>query len=175
MTGELWSILLLFGRLGLVAFGSGSSILSEMDRETVARGWLDHTQFVQAFAVSQLTPGPQVLYTTVIGYFAAGYPGAILASIAFCGPPAVLSVVLASLWSRRSTSPWPALIRRALGPVAMGLVAASSFALAPTALSSPWAIALAAVGFVVLNVRRVSPLWVVAAGAIVGAIFGSGS
>jgi hypothetical protein len=57
----------------------------------------------------------------------------------------------------------------------MGLVAASSFALAPTALSSPWAIALAAVGFVVLNVRRVSPLWVVAAGAIVGAIFGSGS
>jgi chromate transporter len=173
MSDVLWSILLLFGRLGLVAFGSGSSILSEMDRETVARGWLDHTQFVQAFAVSQLTPGPQVLYTTIIGYFAAGYPGAVLATIAFCGPPAILSVVLASLWSRRSTSPWPALIRRALGPVAMGLVAASSFALAPTALSSPWAIALAAVGFVVLNVRRISPLWVVATGAIVGAIFGS--
>ena len=173
MTDELWSILLLFGRLGLVAFGSGSSILSEMDRETVARGWLDHAQFVQAFAMSQLTPGPQVLYTTIIGYFAAGYPGAALATVAFCLPPAILSVVLASLWSRRSTSPWPALIRRALGPVAMGLVAASSFALAPAALSSTWAIALATVGFLVLNVRRISPLWVVATGAVVGAIFGS--
>ena len=173
MTSELWNILLLFGRLGLVAFGSGSSILSEMDRETVARGWLDHAQFVQAFAISQLTPGPQVLYTTIIGYFAAGYAGAALATVAFCLPPAILSVMLASLWSRRSTSPWPAVIRRALAPVAMGLVAASSFALAPTALSSPWAIALAAVGFLVLNVRRVSPLWVVAIGAIVGAIFGS--
>ena len=175
MTSELWNILLLFGRLGLVAFGSGSSILSEMDRETVARGWVDHAQFVQAFAISQLTPGPQVLYTTIIGYFAAGYPGAILATLAFCLPPGILSVLLASLWSRRSTSPWPAVIRRALGPVAMGLVAASSFALAPTALASTWAIALAAIGFVVLNVRRISPLWVVAIGAIVGATFGSAS
>ena len=52
MNETLWDILLLFGRLGVVAFGSGSSILSEMDREVVARGWLDHTQFVQAFAVS---------------------------------------------------------------------------------------------------------------------------
>jgi chromate transporter len=173
VSGELWTILLLFGRLGLVAFGSGSSILSEMDRETVAHGWLDHAQFVQAFALSQLTPGPQVLYTTIIGYFAAGYPGAVLASLAFCGPPAILSVVLASLWSRRSTSPWPAVIRRALGPVAMGLVAASSFALAPAALSSTWAIVLAAVGFAVLNVRRVSPIWVVVTGAMVGAIFGA--
>jgi chromate transporter len=172
---ELWAILLLFGRLGLVAFGSGSSILSEMDRETVAHGWLDHAQFVQAFAISQLTPGPQVLYTTIIGYFAAGYPGAAVATLAFCLPPAILSVALASLWSRRSTSAWPAVIRRALAPVAMGLVAASSFALAPTALSSPWAIALAAVGFVVLNFRRISPLWVVATGAVVGAIFGSSS
>jgi chromate transporter len=173
VSGELWSILVLFGRLGLVAFGSGSSILSEMDRETVARGWLDHAQFVQAFALSQLTPGPQVLYTTIIGYFAAGYAGAVLATVAFCLPPAILSVVLASLWSRRSSSPWPVVIRRALGPVAMGLVAASSFALAPAALSSTWAIALAAIGFVVLNVRRLSPLWVVAIGALVGAIFGS--
>jgi chromate transporter len=173
VTGELWDILLLFARLGLVAFGSGSSVLSEMDRETVAHGWLSHAQFVQAFAVSQLTPGPQVLYTTIIGYFAAGYPGAVLATVAFCGPPGMLSVALASLWSRRSSSVWPAVIRRALGPVAMGLVAASSFAIAPAALSSTWAIALAAIGFVVLNVRRVSPLWVVATGAIVGAIFGS--
>jgi chromate transporter len=173
VTGELWSIVLLFGRLGLVAFGSGSSILSEMDRETVGRGWVDHAQFVQAFAVSQLTPGPQVLYTTIIGYFAAGFPGAVLATVAFCLPPGILSVALASLWSRRSTSPWPAVIRRALGPVAMGLVAASSFALAPAALSSGWAIALAAIGFVVLNLRRISPLWVVAIGAIVGAVFGS--
>jgi chromate transporter len=96
-----------------------------------------------------------------------------VATVAFCLPPAIVCVVLASFWSRRSTSPWPMVIRRALAPVAMGLVAASSFALAPTALSSTWAIALAAVGFVILNVRRVSPLWVVAAGAVVGAIFGS--
>jgi chromate transporter len=170
VNGELWSILVLFGRLGLVAFGSGSSILSEMDRETVGRGWVDHAQFVQAFAVSQLTPGPQVLYTTIIGYFAAGYPGAVLATVAFCLPPGILTVLLASLWSRRSASPWPFVVRRALGPVAIGLIAASSYALAPAALGSWWAIALAAGGFVVINLRpRVGPLWVIGAGAVVGA------
>jgi chromate transporter len=173
VSGELWSIVVLFGRLGLAAFGSGSSILSEMDRETVARGWVDHAQFVQAFAISQLTPGPQVLYTTIIGYFAAGYPGAILATVAFCLPPGILTVILASLWSRRSTSPWPGAVRRALGPVALGLVAASSYALAPAALASPWAMALAVLGFLALNIyRRLSPLWIVATGAIVGAVFG---
>lgn len=173
MNETLWDILLLFGRLGVVAFGSGSSILSEMDREVVARGWLDHTQFVQAFAVSQLTPGPQVLYTTIIGYFAAGFPGAVVATVAFCLPPALLTVMFASLWSRRSSSPWPIVVRRALGPVAMGLVAASSYALAPAALSSGWAIAVAVLGFAILNVRpRVAPLWIIIAGATVGAILG---
>lgn len=170
---ELWQVLILFARLGMVAFGSGSSVLSEMERDTVALGWVDHTQFVQAFAVSQLTPGPQVLFTTIIGYFAAGYAGSVVATIAFCLPPAILTVVVAGLWSRPSKSLWPDAVRRSLGPVAIGLIGASSFTLAPAALGSWWALAIAVAGFGVLNLRpRLSPLWVIGAGAAIGAVAG---
>lgn len=170
---ELLDILTLFLRLGLVAFGSGSSVLSEMDREVVARGWMNHTQFVQAFAVSQLTPGPQVLFTTIIGYFADGYAGAVVATLAFTLPPALLTVLLATLWTRPSESPWPSAIRRSLGPIAIGLIGASSYTLAPTALASWWAIALAVACFAVLNLRpRLSPVWIIVTGAVAGALVG---
>ncbi len=166
---DLVELFLLFLRLGLLAVGGGVSILSEAEREVVAHGWMDHASFVQAFALSQITPGPQMLYVAVVGYYAMGIAGAITASVAFFLPPALLALAVAATWDRLSRSPWPDAVRRSLGPVAVGLSAAGAYTLAPAALTSDFTWTIFGLAFaVLLFVPRVSPGWLVFAGAGAG-------
>ncbi len=166
---ELVDLFLLFLRLGLLAVGGGNAILAEAEREVVARGWVDHATFVQTFAISQVTPGPQMLYVAVVGYYVQGVLGALVASVAFFLPPALLTFVIAASWDRLSRSPWPDAVRRSLVPVAVGLSAAGAYALAPAALNSAsnWLI-FGIVAAWLLVFPRVNPGWMVFSGAGVG-------
>lgn len=167
---ELIDVFLVFARLGLLAVGAGSAVLADMERESVARGWLDHGQFVQAFALSQVTPGPQFLFVAVVGYYAAGLGGATTAALGFFLPPGLLTLAVASSWARTSLSPWPDAIRRSLGPVAIGLMCAGLYTIAPTALSpsGAWLIFAASLAWLLVQPSR-SPLWVVLPSAAAGA------
>jgi hypothetical protein len=55
-----------------------------------SRHWMTDAQFADMFAISQLSPGPNVLIVTLIGYHVAGIAGALVATFAMCGPSAVI-------------------------------------------------------------------------------------
>src|SRR5439155_25557981 len=121
---------LVFGRLSLLAFGGGLGILPEMERQAVeAHGWVSHREFVDAFALSQVTPGPGMLMVLVIGFRASGLVGALVAGLAMFGPTATLAAVIADRWSRLGTSPLVEVLRETLTPVAFGLLAAGCYTL----------------------------------------------
>ena len=87
-------------------------------------------QFADMFAISQLSPGPNVLIVTLIGYSVAGVAGALVATFAMCGPTAVLAYYVSRLLARSSHSRWPAIIQAALVPLSIGLMGASGLILA---------------------------------------------
>jgi chromate transporter len=68
-------VFLVFAKLGLLSVGGGTSMLAEMQREAVGRGWLTQSQFVEAYAIGQMTPGPGSLFVVPMGYQAAGISG----------------------------------------------------------------------------------------------------
>ena len=98
-------------------------------------------QFADVFAISQLSPGPNVLIVTLIGYSVAGVAGALAATLAMCGPTAILAYYVSRLLQRSSQSRWPAIIQAALVPLSIGLMAASALILALTSDRS-WLAAL---------------------------------
>ena len=49
--------------------------------------WLTASQFLNAVALGQVTPGPVVLTVAVVGYGAAGVGGGLLASLVAFTPP----------------------------------------------------------------------------------------
>ena len=55
------------------------------------KSWLTDPQFSASIAIAQAAPGPNVLICSLIGWRAAGMPGAIVALVAVCAPAAVLS------------------------------------------------------------------------------------
>src|SRR6202048_2999861 len=95
-------------------------------------------QFADIFAISQLSPGPNVLFVTLIGYSVAGVAGALVATLAMCGPTAVLAYYVSRLLARSSHSRWSAIIQAALVPLSIRFVGASGLILALTADRS-WA------------------------------------
>ena len=140
-----------FGLMSLFAVGGANSAIPEMHRIAVdVQHWMNDKQFADIFAISQLSPGPNVLIVTLIGYSVAGVAGALAATLAMCGPTAILAYYVSRLLQRSSHSRWPAIIQAALVPLSIGLMGASGLILALTSDRS-WVAALITVAAAVLG------------------------
>jgi chromate transporter len=163
------SLVWTFGLMSLFAVGGANSAIPEMHRIAVdVQHWMSDKQFADVFAISQLSPGPNVLIVTLIGYSVAGVGGALAATLAMCGPTAILAYYVSRLLARSRQSRWPALIQAALVPLSIGLMAASGLILARTSDQS-WVAALVTVAAAVLAfATRLNPFWMLLAGGILG-------
>jgi chromate transporter len=158
-----------FGLLSLFAVGGANSTIPEIHRIAVdARHWMTDTQFADVFAISQLSPGPNVLIVTLIGYSVAGVTGAMVATLAMCGPTAVLAYYVSGLLTRSQHSQWPSIIRAALVPLSIGLMGASALVLALTSDRSWMAGMITAVAATLAFATRINPLWLLLAGGCLG-------
>jgi len=125
----LLQLALVLGKLSLLSFGGNTVALGEMEREIVGRGWLTHQQFLESYAMGQVTPGPGVTRVIPMGYLTAGLPGAVVAFVATYLPTISLAMIAAVVWGRLRDSPWPRAVRTSLIPTAMGLTLASAFSI----------------------------------------------
>ena len=64
----LRSLLGHFGMLSLLAVGGGGSVIPDMHRFLVeANGWMSDEQFAALYAISQASPGPNILFVALFG------------------------------------------------------------------------------------------------------------
>ncbi|MEP6836644.1 MAG: chromate transporter [Bradyrhizobium sp.] len=158
-----------FALMSLFAVGGANSAVPEMHRVAVdVHHWMTDRQFADIFAISQLSPGPNVLIVTLIGYSVAGVAGALVATLAMCGPTAILAYYVSRLLARSSHSSWPAIIQAALVPLSIGLMGASGLILALTS-DRNWGAGLMTVAAAALAFgTRLNPLWMLVAGGALG-------
>jgi len=157
-----------FAALSFMAIGGIMSILPEIHRVVVdVEGWMTSAQFAELFALAQLAPGPNAMIVALIGWKLAGVAGALVATIAACGPSSVVCYVAWHWVDRLRQSKVRVVVQRALAPIAIGLILASGYTLALGADRSPGAFAFTLVAAAALAWTRVNPVWVllVAAGA----------
>jgi len=165
----IWTLIWTFGLMSLFAVGGANAAIPEMHRIAVdVRHWMTDKQFADIFAISQLTPGPNVLIVTLIGYAVAGVAGALAATLAMCVPTAVLAYYVSGLLARSGHSRWPAIIQAALVPLSIGLMAASGLILAQTTDRSVVAVLMTAATAMLAFVTRLNPFWMLLAGGILG-------
>lgn len=168
---SLWNICLEFARLGLISFGGAN--LAEMERVLVGQnGWITPSTLANGFALGQLMPGPNLLAVTHYGYAIAGLGGALMATIGFYGPTALLSAALALAWRRFSAHPWLIAFRNALLPFGAGVLLASALVLARSSIHGWAGAVLAGVAFLILWRTKVNSALVVLGAAVIGALIG---
>jgi chromate transporter len=158
-----------FALMSLFAIGGANSAVPEMQRVAVeVERWMTARQFTDIFAIAQVTPGPNVIIVTLIGYHVAGLFGALVATLAMCGPTCLFAFYVGYAWERFRDAPWRAAIQAGLAPISIGLIAASAFVVMPATAHDLVAIAVAVGTAVATYTTRLHPLWMFAAAALLG-------
>ena len=160
-----------FMLVSALAFGGATAALPEMHRFLVEqRHWLDDAAFTTLFAISQASPGPNVLFVALFGWRVMGLAGALTTMLAMCGPSSLCAVLVERYVNRHRDAGWIAVARRALAPLTVGLVAATGTLLTFGADHGAAAATLTAATVAVGLKTRLNPLWLIAAGAALGAM-----
>ena len=169
MSHDLVSLAAIFSQLSLLAFGGGNSIWPEMQRQVVeVHQWMSKVDFSALFALAQAAPGPNMMIVTLVGWHVAGCPGVIVTSIAKFGPSSVVTVAAMHAWERFKDHPWRRYVQLGLVPMTAGLLAASA-ALIVEASDTHWVLAAITAVIAVLSFKtKLHPLWLLAAGSLIG-------
>ncbi|MGG5812033.1 chromate transporter [Falsiroseomonas sp. CW058] len=172
MGAVLWQLAIGFASLSLIAVGGGIAVVPEMTRLAVdVHGWMDAPHFAQLFALAQAAPGPNVIVVGLIGWHVAGLAGMLVAMVAMTGPAGLLAFAFSRFRRRLAGAAWLRLTEKGLVPIAVGLILASGLILAQAAGGAWLSLGLTAASTLFVWRTNFSPLWVLGAGALLGAVF----
>lgn len=153
-----------FTVLALQGFGG---VLAIAQRELVdRRRWMTREEFVDAYSVAQLLPGPNVVnLSLMLGDRFFGWRGALAAIGGMLFAPLVLVLVLAASYNQLASFPAVAGALRGMGAVAAGLILAMALKMLGTLRKNPmgpWLCALLGLTtLVAVTVFRAPLAWVV--------------
>ena len=152
-------------KVGALSYGGGFVIIPLMQADAVeVNGWMTSTEFLDAVALGQVTPGPVVQTVAVVGYAAAGLGGALLAAFVAFAPSFVFVLLGAQRFERLTANRGVRAFLDGAGPAAIGAILGSAVPLA-LALEEPWQYAiLAAAAVALLLLSRGVVVTLVAAG-----------
>jgi chromate transporter len=147
--GRLLDLALVFLRAGGLLFGGGYVLIPLIRGDVTSRfAWLTDKQFLDGVALGQMTPGPITITATFVGYGAAGFPGAIVATVAVFLPSFVFAILTGRfLEAIRSWTPAAAFLR-GVAPAVVGAIAAVAVALGRDAVIDGWSVAILVLGTV---------------------------
>jgi chromate transporter len=158
-----------FARMSLIAVGGMQSVLSEVYREVVeVRGWMSAAELADLIALAQASPGPNGLYSGLIGLRVAGVAGFFTGALAVALPPAVLAFGVSRLRRRLATARWLRAAKGGMVPIVVGLVLAGGLVSAQAADDSWVKLGLTVVVALVVWRTGWNPLWLLGVAGLVG-------
>lgn len=161
-----WSFL----KVGLFTIGGGYAMIPLMEAEIInVHGWLSPAEFLDIIAVAEMTPGPiSINAATFIGYTMAGVTGSLIATLGVITPSLVLLLLLSRILIKLIQNPGADSFLNGLRSALVALILLASFNLGQTAVIDLSTALIFAVLLIASLLRQVSPLYFIAAGAVLG-------
>ena len=166
--------------LSLLCVGGAIATAPDMHRFLVQeKAWLTDPQFSASIAIAQAAPGPNVLFTALMGWnvgLNAGGLGTAAIGMALCLGgimlPSSILVYFTAQWSHRNRDLRAIrAFKQGLAPLVVALLVATGWILATShgyALSNWPAWAVAIVSTLIVWRTRIHLLWLLAVGAALG-------
>ena len=174
-TGIKMALLLFweFIKLGAFTFGSGWSIIAQMEREFVdERGWMTKSDLLELIAVGKSLPGIMVANITLLfGYQMAGVLGGICAAIGLCIPAVVTLTIVTAIYDAIKDNYWVWSALKGVQCAVAPIIGGAAISLGKDALTSAMPIIICAVAFVLCYFTSISNLTLVVAGVVIALVW----
>jgi chromate transporter len=140
-----WEIAVAFLKVGTVAFGAPTIWALIQAEVQERRGWLTKERYLEGLALVNILPGATAMQMCIfVGHQRAGWPGGVIAGLAFMLPAFAIMLALSAVASAYGALP---LMRDAfygLGPVVLGIFVVAIYRLGKAAIKDVSAIVIAA-------------------------------
>ncbi len=157
-------------RIGLVGFGGGISVLSNIDDALVRRRrWLTPREFAHTITVAQMLPGGAAANTLAyVGLRFGGWSGALLGYAGFVLPGAVAVLALSVGYVHFGAIPAASQVLAGCNAAVVGVIVAIALKMVRTGVGMPWQMAVAAGALLLCTVGSAAPAEVVLLSIAVG-------
>lgn len=171
--GLFIQLFLSFFKIGAFSFGGGYAMLPLLEKEVIkTHQWMTSTEFVDIFAISEMTPGPiAVNSATFLGHKVGGILGAAVATFAVILPSfLVISFIFISL-NKFKNSPYVDWIFQGIRPVVLGLIAAAGATVAKTSILGYKSLIIGIILFYLVTFKKLNPIWGIILAGVLGVVF----
>lgn len=158
-----------FMLLSMLAVGGAITTAPDMQRYLVhEQGWLSDAEFTASVAIAQSAPGPNILFVALVGLNVAGVMGLLATMVGIMLPASVVAWTVGRLRRARHQSIVLRAFTAGMTPLTLGLLLSTGWILlAPT--REHWGSVALVILTVVMMVRtKISPMWLIALGAVAG-------
>ena len=165
-TGARMALLMLlyFIKIGAFTFGSGWSIIAQMEREFVdERGWMTKSDLLELIMVANIT--------LLFGYQMAGVLGGICAAIGLCIPAVVTLTIVTAIYDAIKDNYWVWSALKGVQCAVAPIIGGAAISLGKDALTSAMPIIICAVAFVLCYFTSISNLTLVVAGVVIALVW----
>jgi len=171
---DLLGLMLHFMVLSLLAVGGAITTAPDMQRYVVMQNhWITDAQFSASIAIAQAAPGPNVLFVAVIGWNVAGPWGALATLVGSLLPSSLLTLWVMRWSESHAQTRAMRAFKDGMAPLTLGLLAATGWVLIEPLVREPaqraGALVLLGITLLLMTRSKISPMWLVALGAVLGA------
>ncbi len=141
-------------KVGALSFGGGFVIIPLMQGDAVhVYHWMSDSEFLNAVALGQVTPGPVVATVAAVGYGAYGIGGGLLAAFVAFLPSFSFILLGGGRFERLRGNATARAFLDGAGPAAIGAIFGAAIPLT-TALSEAWQLGVLAAAAIALLILR---------------------
>ncbi|HHU93443.1 MAG TPA: chromate transporter [Halanaerobiaceae bacterium] len=169
MLRVLLELFLSFFKIGFFGFGGGYAMISLIQNDLKAHGWLSLEEFVNIIAIAEMTPGPIAINSgTYVGFKVAGLAGSIVASLAVVVPSFMLVLLLAHFYDKVRGSDYIIRLLFYLRPILIALVFAAAISVARTSIMDFKSIIIVLAALFLLHRVKVHPVMIIVLAGLSG-------
>lgn len=170
--------LLIFGyfiKIGTFTFGSGWSILAQMEQEFVdKRHWITKAELLDLLAVGKSLPGIMITNITMLfGYQMAGVAGGILAVLGIAFPAVVVLSLVTLVYDAIKSNYWVWAALKGVQCAVVPIIGGAAISLGREGLKEKMGLVLCAAALVLCHFTSISNIVLILVG-VVGALIWMG-